>query len=261
MKKLGIRFTAACVLLLATAVSARAQTLLEDIVKRGTINVGVSLGTPPYGLTNDKMEPDGYDVSLARLIARDLGVKLNIVDTVASARIPSLLSRKLDIVISSFSITPERAKAVAFTNTVYVDQQVLLAPKSIGFKGMSDLKGHKVGVTRSNTNDNALTKNAVEGTTIQRYDDDASTSQAMLAGQVEAIVTSGGLATAMTGRNADLANQFIVAAAPMGIGVRLGEADMLHWLNTDIFMLWTTGELPALQKKWMGAANTDLPRF
>ena len=251
----------AAILLAASVASAHAQSLLEDIVKRGTINVGVSLGTPPYGLTNDQMQPDGYDVNLAKLIARDLGVKLNIVDTVASARIPNLLSKKLDIVISSFSITAERAKAVAFTNTVYVDQQVLLAPKTAHFTGMADLKGHKIGVTRSTTNDIALTKGAVEGTTIQRYDDDASTSQAMLAGQVEGIVTSRGLAVAMIGRDPNLDSLFVVAAAPMGIGLRLGEPDMLHWLNTDIFMLWTNGELQALQKKWMGAANTDLPRF
>lgn len=47
----------------------------------------------------------------------------------------------------------------------------------------------------------------------------------------------------------------------MGIGLRLGEPDMLHWLNTDILMLWTNGELQARQKTWMGAANTELPRF
>lgn len=250
-----------CVVLAVSTVSASAQSLLEDVVKRGTINIGISLGTPPYGLTNDKMEPDGYDVNLAKMIARDLGVKLNIVDTVASARIPNLLSRKLDIVISSFSITAERAKAIAFTNCVYVDQQVLLAPKSSKFAAMADLKGHKIGVTRSTTNDIALTKGAVEGTGIQRYDDDASTSQALLAGQVEGIVTSRGLAVAMIGRDPNLDNMFVVASAPMGIGLRLGEPDMLHWLNTEIFMLWTTGELQGLQKKWMGAANTDLPRF
>ena len=126
---------------------------------------------------------------------------------------------------------------------------------------MAELKGHKIGVTRSTTNDIALTKGAVEGTTIQRYDDDASTSQALLAGQVEGIVTSRGLAVAMIGRDPKLDIGFVVASAPMGIGLRLGEPDMLHWLNTDIFMLWTTGELQALQKKWMGAANTDEPRF
>ena len=255
------RLLVGCAMLAWMTVQVSAQSLLDDIVKRGTINIGVSLGTPPYGLTNDKMEPDGYDVGLAKMIARDLGVKVNIVDTVASARIPSLLSRKLDIVISSFSITAERAKAIAFTNCVYVDQQVLLAGTATSFASMSDLKGHRIGVTRATTNDIALTKLAVEGTTIQRFDDDASTTQALLAGQVEGIVTSGGLAVAVAAREPKVATKFTVASAPMGIGLRLGEPDMLHWLNTDIFMLWTTGELPTLQKKWMGVANTDLPRF
>ncbi len=255
------RLALACALLAVSTIGASAQTLLADIVKRGTINVGVSLGTPPYGLINDQMQPDGYDVGLARLIARDLGVKVNIVDTVASARIPNLLSHKLDIVISSFSITPERAKVIAFTDCVYVDQQVVLASKSSDFKSMADLKGHKIGVTRATTNDIALTKNAVPGTTIQRYDDDASTSQALLAGQVDGIVTSGGLAVAVTGRDPKLETKFTVASAPMAVGLNLGEPDMLHWLNTDIFMLWTTGDIQALQKKWMGAANTELPRF
>lgn len=255
------RLVLAAAMLAAVTGAAGAQTLLDDIIKRGVINIGVGLGTPPYGLMNDKMEPDGYDVSLARMIARDLGVKVNLVDTVASARIPNLLSRKLDIVIYSFSITPERAKAIAFSNTVYVDQQVMLAPKAARFAALADLVGHKVGVTRSTTNDNALTSRATAGTTIQRYDDDASTSQALIAGQVEGIVTSGALAVAMIGRDGNLEQKFTVASAPMGIGLPRGEPDLLHWLNTDIFMLWNTGELPALQRKWMGAANTELPRF
>src|SRR6185437_7280526 len=169
MRSAPVRFLLVCAILVFTVMSASAQTLLEDIIKRGTINVGISLGTPPYGLTNAQMQPDGYDVNLAKLVARDLGVKLNIVDTVASARILNLLSKKLDIVISSFSITAERAKAIAFTNCVYVDSQVLLAPKSSSVASIADLKGHKIGVTRATTNDIVLTKNAVEGTIIQRY--------------------------------------------------------------------------------------------
>ena len=207
----------------ASVGAASAQNLLDDIIKRGTINIGVSLGTPPYGLTNEKMEPDGYDVELARLIGRDLGVKVNIVDTIASNRIPNLTSNKLDLVISSFSITAERAKAIAFTNTVYVDQQVLLAPKDNKFASLADLKGKKIGVTRSTTNDIALTKRAVEGTNIQRYDDDASTSQALLAGQVDGIVTSGGLAQVFSQKSPNLESKFPVASAPMGLGLRRGD--------------------------------------
>ena len=158
-------------------------------------------------------------------------------------------------------MTAERAKVIAFTNTVFVDQQVMMAPKDNKFAALADLKGKKIGVTRATTNDIVLTKNAVEGTGIQRYDDDASTSQALLAGQVDGIVTSAALATAVSSRSPNLETKFVVSSAPMSIGLRRGEADMLHWLNTDIFILWTNGEIQALQRRWMGAENKDLPRF
>jgi polar amino acid transport system substrate-binding protein len=245
-----------------TAATARAETL-DDIIKRGTLIVAVSLGTPPYGLTNAQMEPDGYDVGLAKLIARELGVKLQIVDTVASSRIPVLTSGKVDIVISSFSITPERAKAIAFTDCVYVDQQVAVAPESVTLTSMDDMKGKRVGVTRASTNDIVMTRQAPPGVQVQRYDDDASTSQAMLAGQVDAIVTSAALAVAIRDRNPaqKLSVKFLVSQAPMAIGIRRGEPDLLHWLNTTIFMLWTNKEIQALQQKWMGAVNAELPRY
>jgi polar amino acid transport system substrate-binding protein len=258
---------AALPMALALAHEARAQSsgasTLDAIVKRGTLIVGTSLGSPPYGVTDATMQPDGYDVGVAKLLAREMGVKLQIEDIVATNRIPSLTTGKVDIVISSFSITSERAKAIAFSNCVYVDQQVALGLKSVTITGTDDLKGKRVGVTRSTTNDIAVTRRAPESTQIQRYDDDAATNQALLAGQIEAMVTSGGLAFAIRDRAPalQLETKFVVSEAPMGIGVRHGEPDLLHWLNTALFMLWTNRELQPLQQKWMGAPNPDLPRY
>ncbi len=265
-RRLAFGLAALPAALAAATVPARAEAAggnLDAVIKRGTLTVGVSLGTPPYGLTNAQMEPDGYDVGLAKLIARELGVKAEIVDTVAANRIPSLTAGKVDIVISSFSITSERAKAIAFTNCVFVDQQVAVAPKGLALAGNDDLKGKRVGVTRATTNDIVVTRSAPQGTLIQRYDDDASTSQAMLAGQVQAIVTSAALAAAIRDRNPaqELQVKYVVAEAPMAIGLRRGDPDLLHWLNTAIFMLWTTKEIQALQQRWMGTVNADLPRY
>lgn len=252
---------------IAAAGTAQAQSAgpgtLDQVIRRGTLIVGVSLGTPPYGITNAQMEPDGYDVGMAKLIARELGVKAEIADIVAANRIPSLTTGKVDIVISSFSITPERAKAIAFSNCVYVDQQVAVGPKALPLAGLADLKGKRIGVTRSTTNDIAATRRAPEGTQIQRYDDDAATNQALLAGQVQAIVTSAALAAAIRERNPALGleTKFVVSEAPMGIGLRRGDADLLHWLNTALFMLWTNRDIQALQQVWMGAVNAELPRY
>jgi len=256
IKRLGICLA----ILVAAIVPAKAESALDTIVQRGTLNVGVGLGTPPYGMIDANMQPDGYDVSLARLIARDLGVKVNLVDTTAANRVPNLTSGKLDLVIYSFSITAERAKAIAFSNTVYVDKQVYVGPKDKPASKMEDLVSRKIGVTRASTNDIVVARKAVEGTQVQRYDDDASTSQALFAGQVEGIVTSGALAKAVEQRDPNFKTHFAVATAPMAIGLRRGDPDLLHWLNTEIFLLQTNGELPELQRKWMGA-EVDLPRF
>ncbi len=245
------------------AAQAASPGTLDTVVKRGTLIIGVSLGTPPYGITNAEMEPDGYDVGVAKLLARELGVKPQIVDTVAANRIPSLTAGKVDAVVSSFSITPERAKAIAFSNAVYVDQQVAVGGKGAAMATLADLKGQRVGVTRSTTNDIVLTRKAPEGVAIQRYDDDASTNQALLAGQVQAIVSSRALAVAIRDRDPTLGLdiKFVVSEAPMAVGLRRGDPDWLHWINTCLFMLWTNRELQALQERWMGTANTDQPRF
>ena len=158
---------------------------------------------------------------------------------------------------------PAAAQAVPGSTLDAVDQQVAVGPKIAALASLADMKGQRIGVTRSTTNDIVLTRRAPEGINIQRYDDDASTNQALLAGQVQAIVSSGALAAAIKDRNAALAleTKFVVSEAPMAIGLRRGDADWLHWLNTCLFMLWSNRELQALQQKWMGAANTEQPRF
>src|SRR3954447_7576952 len=88
------RTSAAALLLLAAgAVAAEAQTL-DAVLKRGKILVGVNIASPPFGTTDAKMEPDGYDVDIAKMLAKDLGVELEIVSVTNENRIPTLLTGK-----------------------------------------------------------------------------------------------------------------------------------------------------------------------
>jgi polar amino acid transport system substrate-binding protein len=67
----GILLAAA--LAFTAARPAAAQTV-DEIISRGTINIGVLVDLPPYGILNDKQEPDGYDIDVAKALARYLGV-------------------------------------------------------------------------------------------------------------------------------------------------------------------------------------------
>ena len=53
--------------------------------------------------------------------------------------------------------------------------------------------------------------------------------------------------------------KFAVRQSPMGIGVRRGDFDLLQWLNTEVMMLWTSGELQDAQKEWLGLVNSEMP--
>ena len=84
-----------------TAVAAMASAhadLLDDIKAAKKIRVAIDLGAPPYGMTDGQMKPTGSDVETARLLAKDLGVELEIVQTTGANRIPFLQTGKADIV-------------------------------------------------------------------------------------------------------------------------------------------------------------------
>ncbi|SFZ84667.1 polar amino acid transport system substrate-binding protein [Devosia enhydra] len=257
----GLVLAAAATAALSSATLAQATNTLDEIVQRGKIVVGISLSTPPYGMTDANLQPAGFDVAIANLIARDLGVELEILDQVSQARIPNLTSNKVDIVISSLGITAERAKAIMYTNAIYVDEQMIIAPTSAAIASLEDLVGKRVGVTRSTTNDTIITDKAIEGTNIQRFEDDAATNQALFSGQVDAIVSGVAAANAINKETDQFQRKFAVRQSPMGIGVRRGDFDLHQWLNTEIMLLWNSGEIQAAQQEWLGIVNEELPRF
>src|SRR3954463_14232501 len=89
--------------------------VLDDIKAAKKIRVAIDLGLPPYGMTDDKMQPTGSDVETGRLLAQDPGVQFELVPTTGASRIPSLQTGKADVVISTLSVTAERAKVIDFS--------------------------------------------------------------------------------------------------------------------------------------------------
>ena len=110
-------FVAAALSLAAVlqAPSAHADTL-ADIKKAGTLKVAVPQDYPPFGSVGGDMKPIGYDIDMAGAIAKDLGVKLELVPVTSANRIPYLTTHKVDLVISSLGKTPEREKVLDFSS-------------------------------------------------------------------------------------------------------------------------------------------------
>ncbi|WP_193090340.1 transporter substrate-binding domain-containing protein, partial [Advenella sp. FME57] len=110
---------------------------LDTIKKNGTIRVAVAMGVPMFSYANANMEPEGSDVDTAKLLAQDLGVKLDLVQITNAARVPSIQTGKADLTVSSLSITPERAKVVDFTVPYASLQTIVAAPKDVQIKSVN----------------------------------------------------------------------------------------------------------------------------
>jgi polar amino acid transport system substrate-binding protein len=227
--------------------------LLDDIKAAKKIRIAIDLGVPPYGMTDGQMMPTGSDVETARLLAKDLGVELEIVQTTGANRIPFLQTGKADIVVSSLSVTPEREKVIDFSVPYAQILAVIAGPKSVAIKGFENLAGKRVASTRGTTNDKLATEGAKDAQ-IVRFDDDATLITAVSSGQVDIVATSPALVKTMR-ENApqlDLEVKFVMKGFPLGIGMRKGEARLQGWINTWIQTNSNNGQLAAIHKKFHG---------
>ena len=241
---------------------ARAQTV-DEIVSRGTINIGVLIDLPPYGLLNDKQEPDGYDIEVARLLGKYMGVKVNLVQVTASNRLPFLVTNKVDLIVATFGITPERAKQVMFSIPYSAIENTVYGPKGKEITKIEDLKGLRVGVPRGTVQDNILTNALGAGARMMRFDDTPSTYQALLTGQVDAMAETGLTFDGVMKQNpgADIAKKFVLLRQPNGVTMRANQFNLHRWVNTFIYFVKNDGELDALHRKWFGTPFPDLPVF
>src|SRR5260221_10121331 len=119
--------------------AARADAL-DDIKQAKKIRIAIDLGLPPFGMTDEKMQPTGSDVETARLLARDFGVEFEHIPTQgAASRIAFLQTGKADLVISTLSVTEERPKVIDFSFPYTAVRAVLVAPRSIEIKSLADI--------------------------------------------------------------------------------------------------------------------------
>src|SRR3954467_10663147 len=207
---------------LVAATSLAHADALDDIKKAGKIRIAIDLGVPPYGMTDDKLQPTGLDVETARLLAKDWGLEFEHVPTTGATRIPALQTGKADLVISSLSYTADRAKVIDFSLGYAVIRTVIAAPKSVAVKSLPDLDGKTVGTVRGTTHDTQLTKEGPKGMKLVRYEDDATEAQAYLSGQVDIISTAELLVAPIGKKNParPLEVKFVLDTFKLAVGVK-----------------------------------------
>ncbi|EJJ28089.1 transporter substrate-binding domain-containing protein [Rhizobium sp. CF142] len=245
-------------MLTAQTMPAMADTY-ANIISAKKIRVSTDLAIPPSGMLDANLKPVGSDVETAQLLAKDWGVDVEFVQTTGATRIPNLQTNKADIVISTLSVTPERAQVIDFSKPYAGLLSVIAAPASSPIKDWADLKGQTVTVTRGTTQDSELTKMASEhGFTVARYDDDATMVTAAVSGQAKAIATSATLVKQVHDKNPTLAFEpkITIRVLNLAIGVRKNEPELLAKVNDWVAANLKNGKLNDIYQKYHG---TPLP--
>ena len=240
---------------------AAAQTALDNIMKSGQIKVAIPTDYPPYGFVGTDMKPQGLDIEMAQLIGRKLGVKVELVTVTSANRIPYLQTGKADIVISTLGRNAERLKVIDFSRAYAPFFQGVFAAKSLTIKDFADLAGKTIAVTRGAIEDEELVKVGPPGMQLKRFEDNAATIAAFMAGQTQVIATSVSVAGTIMQRSPRLGTEYklLLKDSPNFIGIAKGENALRDKVNEIIAAAGADGTLDTLSQKWLGRPAGDLP--
>ena len=226
---------------------------LEDVVKRGVLKVAVPQDFPPFGSVGPDMKPRGLDIDTAKLLADQLKVKLELTPVNSTNRIPFLTTGKVDLVISSLGKNPDREKVIDFSSAYAPFYLAVFGPPDAAIKGLDDLKGKTISVTRGAIEDIELTKVAPEGVTIKRFEDNNSTIAAYLAGQVDLIASGNVVMVAISEKNPKRVPALKVKLkdSPVYVGVNKNEPALLDKVNQILTTAKADGALEKNSRTWL----------
>ncbi|GAB1484683.1 amino acid ABC transporter substrate-binding protein [Treponema sp.] len=129
---------------------------LAKVLKKGTLVMGLDDAFPPMGFRNENNEIVGYDVDLAKEVAKRLNIKLALQPIDWNAKEQELNTGKIDCIWNGFTITEARLTAMSFTKPYLKNAQVVVVRSDSPYKKLADLAGKSVGLQAGSSAAGAL---------------------------------------------------------------------------------------------------------
>lgn len=251
--------------------AASAQDTLAEIKKRGVINIFVEAQYRPYEFRDQRGEIVGLDIDLARkMFEEGLGVKCAFTDLDLTGVLGSLLTRKADFVLSGIVITQERAKR--FEMSIPYSEAgaaVLVRADEARLRGPEDLSGKVIGTQLGSSSAKAAeafeTQLKTQGkpgyAELKTYERFPTAHQDLLAKRLDAVVQGRPPLKVLI---KERPGQFKILSglgpkAYYGAVMRKGDTALLEFVNDQIRKFKQDGTLKALQEKWLGESDPELP--
>jgi ABC-type amino acid transport substrate-binding protein len=232
---------------------------LEAATERGSLIVGVREDFPPLGYLDPDGNHTGFEVDLARYMARQLlgdEGKLRLVPVVAGSRITYLHSESADMLIAAVTVTEDRAYMFAFSDPYFLSGSLLLVPRNNAL----DLTGKKVAVLEGSIQEGDL-KLVAPGATPVKFWRVSEAVEALRTGRVHALAEDDILVMALARQYPDFAavgKPF--RPRPYAVAMRKGDLDLLAWVNDQLRKAKADGTYDTLWNRYFGDAGAILLR-
>lgn len=233
------------------------KSTLNEILKRGELRVGLDAGYMPFEMTDKKGEIVGFDVDVAKEMAKSMGVKLTIVNTDYDGIIPALMADKFDIIISGMTVNQERNLQINFADPyIVVGQAILLNKKHEGkITSYKDLNDPKFTVaSRIGTTGEQAAKRMIPKAQYKSFEKEADGAMEVVNGQADAFVYDLPFCVVFMaqqgGKNLVLLDK-VFTYEPLGFGVKKGDPDFLNWLDNFLAQIKNDGRYDRIYDKWI----------
>ncbi|MBC2901800.1 transporter substrate-binding domain-containing protein [Streptomyces cupreus] len=225
-----------------------------ELVKAGQLTTCTHLPYPPFQSEIDG-KVQGFDVSLIDLVADDLGVKQEILDTpFENFKTGAFLnSGECDLAAAGMTITEERKKNVDFSDPYFEATQAVLADKDSGITSFADLKGKKVGAQAQTTGEDYAKDQGLDPVSFESSD---AVLNGLRTGQVDAVVidypvVQGWLKDKANADAFEIADN-INTGEQYGFTVKKGNTKLLAAINKMLADAKADGTYKEIYEKWIG---------
>ncbi|MBZ3902856.1 ABC transporter substrate-binding protein [Streptomyces griseiscabiei] len=225
-----------------------------ELVKAGQLTTCTHLPYPPFQSEIDG-KVQGFDVALIDLVAEDLGVKQQILDTpFENFKTGAFLnSGECDLAAAGMTITDERKKNVDFSDPYFEATQAVLADKSAGIASFADLKGKKVGTQAQTTGEDYAKSKGIDPVSFESSD---AVLNGLRTKQVDAViidypVVQGWLKDKANAAAFEVAEQ-INTGEQYGFTVKKGNTKLVAAIDKALSEAKSDGTYKKLYEQWIG---------
>jgi polar amino acid transport system substrate-binding protein len=237
------------------------KSALEEIQKRGELRVGFEAGYLPFEMADKKGQFIGFDIDMAKEMAKAMGVKFVPVNTAWDGIIPALITKKFDIIMSGMTVTQERNLKVNFADPyIIVGQTILVNKKYEGVvKSYKDLNDPKYTLTsKLGTTGEQAIKRMIPKATYKSFEVETEAALETLNGKADATVYDLPFCVVFMAQQGSGKLVFLdepFTYEPLAWAVRKGDPDFINWLNGFLRQVKNDGRYETIYNKWIKSTD------